>query len=130
MMTRMLLTGFSLWLAGTIAIRFFGQYLFIPNQAVHTLLLFAISFISMAFLVRRICRAFRVPSHQWTQAAIFLLTPTLLLDPFSSAFFPSLFPNIAVAAGGVFGGWLLICCSGALLGTVINRKQMRIGDEA
>ncbi len=45
--------------------------------------------------------------------------PTLLLDPFSSAFFPAVFPNMAPEVAGVFGGWMLWCCAGALVGVMI-----------
>jgi len=48
------------------------------------------------------------------------IQPTLLLDPFSSAFFPIVFPNIAPEMAGVFGGWMLLCCAAALVGVTIQ----------
>jgi hypothetical protein len=50
--------------------------------------------------------------------AVSIALPTLLLDPFSSAFFPAVFPNMAPEVAGVFGGWMLICCAGALMGAL------------
>jgi hypothetical protein len=47
-----------------------------------------------------------------------LVLPTLLLDTFASAFFPYVYPNLLVAAAGLFGGWMLWCCGGALLGVL------------
>jgi hypothetical protein len=55
--------------------------------------------------------------------AFFVMLPTLLLDPFSSAFFPAVFPNIAPEMAGVFGGWMLCSCAGALLGAAVRPRS-------
>jgi hypothetical protein len=68
----------------------------------------------MAFLVRRLCSGLG--------GAVLVLAPTLLLDPFSSAFFPVVFPNMAPEVAGVFGGWMLWCCAAGLLGTTFGRS--------
>jgi len=39
-----------------------------------------------------------------------------VLDTFSAAFFATVYPNIPPEAAGLFGGWILCCCGGALLG--------------
>jgi hypothetical protein len=44
------------------------------------------------------------------------MLPTLLLDPFSCAFFTVIFPNVEPGAAGVLGGWMLIFCAGAVVG--------------
>jgi len=75
----------------------------------------------MAWIVRRLCRRFQLPRDQWLRGALSVALPTLLLDPFSSAFFPVVFPNMAPEAAGVFGGWMLWCCAGALVGAIIRR---------
>jgi len=76
----------------------------------------------MAWVVRRLCRRFRLPQEQWLAGAVSVALPTLMLDPFSSAFFPVVFPNMASQVAGVFGGWMLWCCAGALLGVAIRRR--------
>ena len=119
---RLFATGFVIWLAATIALRIAGQHLLQPNHRLETLLLFAASFPAMAWLVRRLCRRLKLPREQWLRGAVSLALPTLLLDPFSSAFFSSVFPNIAPEMAGVFGGWMLWCCAGALLGTAVGQK--------
>jgi Family of unknown function (DUF5367) len=73
-----------------------------------------ITFPLMAFLLRSLCNG--------PGGAVAILAPTLLLDPFSSAFFPVVFPNMAPEVAGVFGGWMLWCCAGGLLGTTIRRS--------
>lgn len=110
------LCGLAIWLAATVALRLAGQHLLRPNDPAGTVILFAVSFPLMAWVVRRLCRRFRLPPEEWPVGAISIALPTLLLDPFSSAFFPAVFPNMAPELAGVFGGWMLWCCAGALVG--------------
>ena len=106
-------------------LRFAGQFLLRPRAWPATVMLFVLSFLLMAWLARRLCRRFHVPPKQWPAGAIWLALPTLLLDPFSSAFFPMIFPNLAPELAGVFGGWMLICCAGALLGGILRPGALR-----
>lgn len=117
---RLVLIGLLLWLVATIAIRFTGQHFLSPGNLTGIMILFAASFVLVAWLVRRLCRRLHLPPEQWPPGAISLLLPTLLLDPFSSAFFPSVFPNIAPEAAGLFGGWMIVCCAGGLLGVMVR----------
>jgi hypothetical protein len=121
--TRLFIAGFVIWLAATAALRMEGQHVLRPNDWTATLLLFAASFPLMAWIVRRLCRRFKLPPEQWLPGAVSVALPTLLLDPFSSAFFPLVFPNMAPQAAGVFGGWMLWCCAGALVGATIRRTR-------
>jgi hypothetical protein len=121
MRPRLVLTGLGIWLAGTIALRLAGQRVLHPGSVAGTVILFAVSFPASAWLVRRLCRRAALPQDQWPMGAVSVLLPTLLLDPFSSAFFPVVFPNMAPAVSGVFGGWMLWCCAGALVGVSIRR---------
>ena len=116
----LLLYGFGLWVVGTIGVRFRGQILLRPDSAATTLVLYALSILAMALLTRRLCRAVGLPRSAWPAGAIALALPTLLLDPLSSAFFPAVFPNITPSAAGLFGGWMLCCCAGALLGATLG----------
>jgi hypothetical protein len=114
------LAGLAIWVGATAFLRFDGQRLLRPGPWWATLLLFAISFLLMAILARRLCQRFQVPRERWPAAAISLALPTLLLDPMSSAFFPAIFPNMAPHMAGTFGGWMLCCCAGALLGAMVG----------
>ena len=120
MQRRLFFLGLVIWIAATLALRLGGQFLLRPGHWLSTLLLFVVSLLLMAWLARRLCRKLRVPPEQWPAGAISLALPTLLLDPFSSAFFPVVFPNLAPQLAGVFGGWMLVCCAGALLGATIR----------
>jgi len=107
-MRRLFLYGFVIWAAATLALRIAGQYILRPGDTGGTIILFAISFPAMAFLARRLCAG--------PAGGVALALPTLLLDPFSSVFFPVVFPNMSPQVAGVFGGWMLWCCAGALIG--------------
>lgn len=116
---RLLLTGLVIWIAATLALRLAGQFVLRPHSWPATVFLFAVSFVAMAWLARRLCSRLHLPAEQWPAGAISLAAPTLLLDPFSSAFFPFVFPNLAPELAGVFGGWMLCCSAGALLGGTV-----------
>jgi hypothetical protein len=116
---RLLRSGLIVWFAATIALRLVGQHLLRPADPVGTFVLFATSFPLMAWLVRRLCVGAHLSSEQFLAGAVSVALPTLLLDPFSCVFFPVLFPNMAPQVAGVFGGWLLWCCAGAIVGALI-----------
>jgi hypothetical protein len=123
MHTRLFGCGLGIWVGATLALRIAGQHLLRPGDWKGTLILFAVSFPLMAWLVRRLCRRFHLQPEQWPAGAASIALPTLLLDPFSSAFFPAVFPNMAPAVAGVFGGWMLCCCAGAFVGAIIGRGR-------
>ncbi|HKD62480.1 MAG TPA: DUF5367 family protein [Candidatus Acidoferrales bacterium] len=113
---KLIRSGFIIWLGATLALRFGGQHLLRPGDWKGTLILFTVTFPLIAWLVRRLCSGAGLAESEWLQGATALLLPTLLLDPFSSAFFPFVFPNMSPQVAGVFGGWMLWCCAGGLLG--------------
>jgi hypothetical protein len=121
-MRRCLTIGFIIWLAATIALRFIGQYLLHPESLVAVAALLLVSLPLMALIARRVCADASLPREQWPAAGIFLVMPTLLLDTFCSAFFSQVYPNIPERAAGLFGGWMLWCCAGALLGANLGRR--------
>jgi len=121
-MRRLFVYGLAGWALATLALRMAGQYVLRPGNGTGTLILFGVSFPLMAFVARRLCSRFQPRPEQWPAGAVAILLPTLLLDPFSSAFFPAVFPNIAPELAGVFGGWMLWCCAGALVGVTIRRS--------
>jgi hypothetical protein len=117
---KLLIYGLALWIVGTIGIRLDGQSLLRPGSAAATIGLYALSILAMALVARRICKAAGLPRGQWPAGAVSLVLPTLLLDPLSSAFFAVVFPNVTPSAAGLFGGWMLSCCAGALLGATVG----------
>ncbi|HLG96509.1 MAG TPA: DUF5367 family protein [Bryobacteraceae bacterium] len=121
-LSRLFVLGLAAWIAGTLALRLWGQAIVRPDSGARTVLLFGITFPLVAWLVRRLCRATRLRQEDWPAGAVALLLPTLILDPFSSAFFTVMFPNMAPGAAGVFGGWMLWCCAAGLVGASFGRR--------
>ena len=113
-MKRIVFTGFMIWLLATAALRFWGQHLFNPGSALSVALLLACSAPLMLWLPRQIFR--EVPPPRRALAAIALVAPGMLLDTFSTIWFPTVFPNIRPDAGALFGGWLLLCNVLVLIG--------------
>ena len=121
-MRRCLITGFVIWLAGTIVLRFSGQYILYPTSLVAIAALLLVSFPLMALMARRICADAALPREDWPASGIFLVMPSLVLDTFSTVFFPLVYPNIPEQAAGLFGGWILWCCAGVLVGVNFARR--------
>jgi uncharacterized protein DUF5367 len=124
MHTRLFVCGLLGWGVATLVLRLGGQYLLRPGNWKGTLVLFAMSFALMAWLMRRLWRTFHLRQEQLFGAVVSLWLPTLLLDPFSSAFFPVVFPNMDPSLAGVFGGWMLCCCAGAFVGVGLQRQEV------
>ena len=124
-MKRLFIYGLVIWVVATIALRFAGQYMLHPDDLLGTLLLFAIIFPLIAWLVRNLCSGFKLPERDWPAGAVTLLLPTLLLDPFSSTFFPILFPNMDPKTAGLFGGLMLWCCAAALIGASFGKRTQQ-----
>jgi Family of unknown function (DUF5367) len=119
---RLFIYGLAIWIGATVALRVSGQHLLHPTGWKNTVVLLIASFVLMGLLIRRVCG--QLPQEQWLSGAFSFALPTLLLDPFSSAFFPVVFPNMSPEVAGVFGGWMLCCCAGAFVGASIHsRKQ-------
>jgi len=125
MNVRLLLYGLTIWTSATIILRSAGQYLLRPGKLTGTLVTFLVVFPVMAWIVRRLCRRAHLPPEQWLGGAVSLALPTLLLDPFSSAFFRVVFPNMAPEMAGVFGGLMLWCCAAAIVGVMIPGWKRR-----
>jgi hypothetical protein len=119
---RLLRAGFLLWLAGTLALRLFGQHILRPVGWKGTVTLFLLTFPVMAWLGRRLCTRLELSRSEQFIGAVSLIFPTLLLDSFSSAFFPFVFPNISSETAGVFGGWMLWCCAGVIIGVLASQS--------
>ena len=119
---RLLVYGLAGWLIATAALRLGGQHVLRPGAWTGVVVLLVASFGLIAWLMRRLCRRLNLRPEQWFGAVVSLWLPTLLLDPFSSAFFTLAFPNMDPSMAGVFGGWMLCCCAGAFVGAGLWRQ--------
>jgi hypothetical protein len=120
-MKRAFLIGLGLWVIGTLAIRFSGHGLLAPGRTLQTGVLYLTGFALMALLIPRIPAALRLEKDAQFAALTLLILPTLVLDALACWFFPAVYPNLAPAAAGLFGGWMLVCCAGAVVGAWLRR---------
>jgi Family of unknown function (DUF5367) len=117
---RLFMYGVLGWIVASAALREAGQYLLPSSEWNRVLVLYAVL---MAWLARRLLITLGIGPAQVLGGVVSLLLPTLLLDPFSSAFFPAVFPNMAREMAGAFAGWMLISCAGALVGGMMYRAK-------
>jgi hypothetical protein len=122
---RLLTAGLVLWLVGTAALRFAGHRLLPPGHPIVAIVLLVAGAAGSAWLVRHLCASAQLSREDWLAGAVAIVLPTLCLDAFSATFFPAVFPNIAPAAAGFFGGWMLACCAGGLIGAGLGRAAAR-----
>lgn len=121
-MKKAVIYGFGMWVIGTVAIRLAGGGLLRTGATGRICVLYAASFLLMAWATPRICRAMGIERGRWFEGACGLMLPTLLLDPWACVFFGAAYPNLAAGAAGLFGGWMLVFCAGAIAGVAIQRS--------
>ncbi len=85
---RLLVYGLAGWLIATAALRLAGQHLLRPGSGIGVVVLLRRVSALIAWLMRRLCHRLNLRPEQWFGAVVSLWLPTLLLDPFSSAFLP------------------------------------------
>jgi hypothetical protein len=113
--------GIALWLGATVVLRAAGSA-FVPGRSPSAWLsLYAVSAIAMAVFSGALCDWRRVAPADRPSAVTALILPTLILDPFSALFYSRVFPNLDPASAGAFGGWMLACCAGAVLGVRVRQ---------
>jgi hypothetical protein len=52
-----------------------------------------------------------------------VILPTLVLDPWACVFFSRVYPNLEPEAAGIFGGWMLVFCAGAVAGVGLRQRK-------
>ncbi|MDX2005086.1 MAG: DUF5367 family protein [Meiothermus sp.] len=103
----LLSVGFAIWLGFTVIVRLVGQWVFVPDQPLITILVFAVFIPVQFYLVRLLLDVFKVEPRQRLWAATWMLLLPLLLDGPSIALAGLLFPNLSAEAALLYGGLLL-----------------------
>lgn len=99
--------GFVLWLAATLAFRFFGQHFFYPDDQAQ-MILFGAAVPAVAVLTWLCLRLLGEDQSDRAEAAIALAFPGMLLDVYVTANFQSVFPNLDPMLGQSFGALMLL----------------------
>lgn len=122
-MKRILVIGLGIWLAATVVLRLWGQWLLRPADGASMLLLFAVSVPVMLWLPRRLLRRPRLAAADWAAAGIALVMPGMLLDALATLQFHRLYPNLQADAAPLFAAWILVCNAVALASVYIAARS-------
>jgi hypothetical protein len=117
---RLLSIGLAFWGAGAFLMRWFGAEVISTEHIAITLATYAASFIAMAAGVPAIFTSMRITRTLWFRSAALLMLPSLILDALTQFAFSRAYPNMSESAAGLFGGLILICCAGALVGVWVR----------
>lgn len=122
-MYRTAVYGIVLWAIGTAVIRLSGPWILSVGALGRTTVLYTASFLLMAWVTPRICAGLGFDRRRWFEATAVLILPTLVLDPWACVFFGQVYPNLNPEAAGLFGGWMLMFCAGAVTGVLWKRGR-------
>jgi len=113
---RVLGAGLGLWVVGTLAFRLGGSAIIHPATLARTIPSYIVNATLALVVSRLLFRWIGVPADARPAAITLFILPTLVLDAFSTAFFPAVFPNLPPAAAPTFGGLMLVSAAGAVIG--------------
>jgi Family of unknown function (DUF5367) len=115
--------GFSIWFIATLAIRFFGQWFFLPKSLVAVIILFVVSIPVMWGMMQVAYRMSGVKASERLLGATYVIVPGLLLDGLIYAFPNTLMPNLSSASAGLVAAWLLWCYGWVLITALFNHAK-------
>ena len=104
-------------------IRFYGSFIFRPNEPLFALGLYLISSLVILFLVFCIYRWQHVAEHMQSQVSILLALPTIILGSVVMVSFRTSFPNLAPSSDSAVASWLLWCVAFILLAAFMKRDK-------
>ena len=113
-MRRTAILGFLIWAGATVALRLDGENLIRGS----VWLLLGVSLLLMIAITLLVLRRYRGREER-ALAAIGLVAPGMLLDTFTTIWFPVVFPNMHRDIAGPFAGLLLFCYVVVLLTAVL-----------
>lgn len=98
--------GILVWLAGTLLMRFAGQYFFFPTNSFSMIECFLLMLLVMPSVMVGIFRWQGIKPAQAYEATMVLVIPSMLMDAVVSFCFPQIFPNVEPLVEGPFAAWL------------------------
>ena len=119
--------SFILWLAATLAFRFYGQVFFYPDEQLQLMLLIGAP-IAMALITFVLLRILGEARGDEAEAAIALAFPGMALDVYVVANFASVFPNLDQSLSEAFAA-LLLASYGAVIFTGLLMTRLSPQDE-
>ncbi len=121
--TIFLCLGFIIWFVATLVIRFFGHYIFQPNQPLLALALYLVSSFGILILALSIFTWQNLHPSQQFQATILLALPGMFLDSIVMVSFRAIFPSLAPSSDSAVASWLLWCYAFVLIAAFMQREK-------
>ncbi|KAB1194181.1 hypothetical protein GJR96_12355 [Haloferax sp. MBLA0076] len=120
--TRVLLgIGLAIALVAGLVFRIVGQLVLDPANPLVVAAVFVLTVPSMWVLAVAIFRWRGLSGVEKREAAVLLVVPGMLVDAFSTALFSVVYPNMSLAAAGLFGGLLLLAYATVLVAGFLSR---------
>jgi hypothetical protein len=116
--------GLTVWFVATVALRFFGQWIFLPDSVLAVTILFAASIPVMFALMQMAYSMTKVQPTEKLLGAVYVIVPGLLLDGLLYAAPTVLMPNLSVAQAGLVAAWLLWCYGWVLVTALFNPSKL------
>jgi Family of unknown function (DUF5367) len=115
--------GLTVWLLGTIIIRLFGQWIFLPESTLAITILFIVSIPIMLALMQLAYTSTNIQKSNKFLGAVYAIIPGLLFDGLLYAMPGVFFPNLSTAAAGLVATWLLWCYGWILISAFLMRSN-------
>jgi hypothetical protein len=102
-----ILTGFSVWLAATLAFSFFGHLFFLVDNHLLMAVFYLVTVPAMYPLVKWVAQAYSLQSGQRLKSAVLMALPGMIGDVLSIKFHTMVFPTLSLEQVVTLGSWVL-----------------------
>lgn len=119
--TRVLLgVGLAIALLAGLVFRIVGHLVLDPANPLVVGVIFALTIPLMWGLAVGVFRWRSIEGVERREGAVLLVVPGMLVDAFSTALFSVVYPNMSLAAAGLFGGLLLLAYATVLIAGLLS----------
>lgn len=119
--TRVLLgVGLAIALLAGLVFRIVGHLVLDPANPLAVGVIFALTIPLMWGLAVGVFRWRSIEGVERREGAVLLVVPGMLVDAFSTALFSVVYPNMSLAAAGLFGGLLLLAYATVLIAGLLS----------
>lgn len=117
--------GFSVFVIATLAVRFWGTYLFDLENSLLIITLFLSVIPSLYFLIKFAFNWSKVNNKNRLKSAVFMALPGMLCDVFCIGYHPIVFPELSKQQVIIMGSWVLWTYSFVIiLGLIVKDKNI------
>lgn len=119
MIARWMIVGFVLWIAVTVAFRFFGENV-LGEGAISWL--FLVLPLAMLLFTYALLKVFRVEATDRAEAASIFAVPGFLIGIYQINSFRVVFPNLDASLAPQFAALMFACYAGVILAGIVSSR--------